>query len=170
MENKLIDKQGLEAVLTLIKKDIKSVNDKSDIINNVIDNSNILIELKVTSNKNSIAEMIKDLYTKTSNKELPNYTLVDVGKIVTIIESEGKAKTGLIDIEQKIKDIVSDHISISAKWEDIENKPSISSKLELNVNGLELINTNNAVMSTVNVLDTNDVELILNNMNTNLLK
>lgn len=168
MDNKLIDKQGLEAVLALVKKDIKSVNTKIDNTNNAIDNSNILIELKNTSNKNSVAEMIKDLYSKTSNKELPNYTLVDVGKIVTIIESNGEAKTGLIDIEQKIKDIVADHVSINTKWDDIEGKPYISSKLELNTNGLELIDVNNTIMSTVNVLDSNDVELILNNMNINL--
>lgn len=171
MENKLIDKQGLEAVLTLVKKDINSTNNKIDIINNIIDNSNILMELKNTSNKNSIAEMIDDLYVQVSKKDFIDYTLDDVGKIVTIIESNGSAKTGLIDIEEKIKEIVADKIiTINTDWEQINNKPLISSKIELNDNGLELIDTNNTVMSTVDVLDFSDVEIILNNMSIDLLK
>lgn len=171
MENKLIDKQGFEAVLTLIKNDIKLVNNKTDTINNIIDNSNILTELKNTSNKNSIAEMINDLYVQVSKKDFIDYTLDDVGKIVAIIESNGNAKTGLIDIEEKIKQIIADKvIVIDTEWEQIKNKPLIGSKIELNDNGLELIDINNTVMSTVDVLDSNDVELILNNMDINLLK
>ena len=161
MSNKLIDIEGLQQVISLIKKDIKNTNDKIDIEK--------LEELKYKKDKNSISDMIEDLYSKISKKaELPSFTFEDDGKVFGIKANGNTATPCLIDIEQKLIDLAngSSDIKLNMEWDSIKNKPRIVSNISLDNEGLKLLDSLNEDICTLDAIVTpSEINEILSKLN-----